>query len=223
MKHSLIKLGPIHLQPTACQLLTSEIGPGYQPTKHRFFVPAYTGQVEGSTNGNPHSVGVYGAIPEEGFLLLFYVWREVCFASSFLIKLQIWRCGHRVHTMLCQKAGDEALDTPAGSVSSADLKGTSAYGRIVLGEVFSCFCTMICFHTGVHFLMLWLSFFFFKQWNAVSNKFLGGVSVSGKIAASMEKGGEGGGRALLCSCSESDGKPGRSSGSYDPAWGLWVA
>lgn len=155
--------------------------------------------------------------------MLFCVWREVCFPFSFLIKLQIWRCGHRVHTRLCQKAGDEALDAWAGPMSSANLTGTSVHGSIVCGDLFSCYCRIICFHTGVRFLLLWLSFppLFLKKWHAFANKVSRGMSVSIKIAASVGKDGEGRGRALLWPCSESDRKP-LSSGPYYPAWGFWA-
>ena len=57
--------------------------------------------------------------------------------------------------MPCQRAGDETLDSQAGVVHSAGLKGTSAHGRKVREEALSHFRRFI-FYTGVYALMLWL-------------------------------------------------------------------
>lgn len=81
LKHSLIKLGPHPPTAYICQFLPLKIGLRYQPTEH-VFVPAYTGQVEGSTNETHRLVGVYGAIPDGGFSFVLRV--EGRFVFPFL-------------------------------------------------------------------------------------------------------------------------------------------
>lgn len=82
------------------------------------------GQVEGSTNETHHLVGVSRAIPYGGFSFAVLCVGER-FVFPFLFKLN-YRFGiAAVGFMLCQKAGDEILDSQAEAMPSANLKGTS--------------------------------------------------------------------------------------------------
>lgn len=53
--------------------------------------------------------------------------------------------------MLGQKEGDGNLDSQVEAMPSASPKEILVHGRRVCEEVFSCFCRITYFHTGVHF------------------------------------------------------------------------
>ena len=122
-KHSLIKLGPLHLQLTfaSCFLLKLALGTSLLNI-------CFCSCLHGSSGrfykwNSSFSWGLQGHSLWGLFFCCSMCWREVCFSLSFLIKLQIWRCCRRVHAMSESRwwdtrfsGGSSALSQPKGNL-----------------------------------------------------------------------------------------------------------